>query len=51
MGESSLRVILKGGVLPHANTFVFLQLIIKPDCQQQRLRVPAAVLVRAAHPR
>ena len=30
MGESSLRVILKGGILPHANTFVFVQLIIKP---------------------
>ena len=30
MGESSLRMILKGGVLPHAKTFVFLQLIIKP---------------------
>ena len=30
MGESPLRVILKGGIWPHANTFVFLQLIIKP---------------------
>ena len=30
MGESSLRVILRGRILPHANTFVFLQLIIKP---------------------
>ena len=30
MGESSLRVILKGGILPHANTFVLLQLINKP---------------------